>query len=87
MRRFSIILCAVCCLLASCKNSGGKLMPSISGKAGEVLVVIENADWNAELGEEVRSVLEDDVGEQIHCPCCVLMQNGGMIDRVLLARG
>ena len=35
-------------------------MPSISGKAGEVLVVIENADWNAELGEEVRSVLEDE---------------------------
>ncbi len=60
MKRFSIILCAVCCLLASCKNSGGKLMPSISGKAGEVLVVIENADWNGELGEEVRSVLEDE---------------------------
>ena len=30
--------------------------------------------------------VEHDVGEQIHGPCCVLMQNGGMIDRVLLAR-
>ena len=30
--------------------------------------------------------VEHYVGEQIHGPCCVLMQNGGMIERVLLAR-
>lgn len=50
----------ILCLLSSCKNSGEKLMPSISGKAGEVLVVIEKAEWEEVLGESLRNTLEAD---------------------------
>ena len=46
-------------VLAGCKNSA-PLLPTISGKAGEVLVVIEKNDWDGQLGEDVRGVLADE---------------------------
>lgn len=45
--------------LFGCKNSA-PLLPTVSGKAGEVLVVIEKADWDGSLGEAVRAVLADE---------------------------
>lgn len=45
--------------LVSCKSQA-PMLPTISGKAGEVLCVIERADWEGALGESVRSVLEDE---------------------------
>ena len=45
--------------LVSCK-SRGTLLPSISGKAGEVLVVMEKPDWQGQLGDSVRASLEDE---------------------------
>ncbi len=58
MRR--IIIAAVLCLalLATGCKSRPPLLPTISGKAGEVLCVIEKSDWDGKLGEDVRSVLE-----------------------------
>lgn len=49
-------LFAALCLLASCK-SGAPLLPSVSGKAGEVLVVMEKAQWDAAPGDAVRELL------------------------------
>ena len=44
--------------LASCSGGSGKgLLPNVSGKAGEVIVVIEKADWEGALGNEVREIL------------------------------
>lgn len=66
MKRFLIfILAAVSVLsLASCSNGSGSakkpLLPNVSGKAGEVIVVIEKADWENALGNEVREVLACD---------------------------
>lgn len=48
--------------LASCSNGSSRkpLLPNVSGKAGEVIVVIEKADWEDALGNEVREVLAKD---------------------------
>ncbi len=45
---------------ASCKNSGKPLLPNVSGKAGEVVVVIDKAAWEGNLGNEVRNLLARD---------------------------
>ncbi len=45
--------------LVSCKNSKA-LMPNISGKAGEVIVVIDRGDWEGNLGNAVRELLADE---------------------------
>ena len=51
-----IALALICAVFAGCKRSA-PLLPNVSGKAGEVLCVIEKADWDGALGEAVRSVL------------------------------
>lgn len=63
MKRFFLLsLCALCCLCA-CK-SGGKggrrLLPNISGKAGEVLVVCDRYQWDMTLKSVVTESLCDD---------------------------
>lgn len=55
MKRFLPFLAAMC-LLAACKG-GAPLLPSISGKAGEVLVVMEKAQWDDALGAATRELL------------------------------
>ena len=64
MKRFATLLCLVLCL-AGCK-SGKALLPNVSGKAGEILVVMEKADWEGTLGGEVRGLLA--------CECPYLAQ-------------
>ena len=57
------ILLALATLLAlvGCKNEKkGTLLPNVSGKAGEVLVVIEREQWEGNLGVAIRSVLAMD---------------------------
>ena len=50
---------AACCLLTlSCKETTKKL--SSSGKAGEVIVVIEKSDWEGPVGVMLRDTLEAD---------------------------
>ena len=44
----------------SCKSSGKALLPNVSGKAGEVIVVIGKDDWEGNLGNEVRGLLARD---------------------------
>ena len=62
MRRIVSILAAALTIvgLASCSGSGKGLLPNVSGKAGEVIVVIERADWEGALGDEVRDLLAAD---------------------------
>jgi len=57
MRKLNLVLFLILgSLLVSC-NGGPKLMPSISGKAGEVVVVISKGDWETDPGIALRSVL------------------------------
>lgn len=46
--------------LCSCGNSGKSLLPNISGKAGEILVVINKGDWEGAAGNELRTLLASD---------------------------
>ena len=50
-------------LSAACKNNGGsgeKILPSISGKAGEIAVVCSRGDWEAEPGNAIRDIMAQD---------------------------
>ena len=48
-------------MVTGCKNKTQRtLLPNVSGKAGEVLVVIERADWEADLGVAIREALAMD---------------------------
>lgn len=64
MKRIISILtaAAMVVILASCSSGSTRkaLLPNVSGKAGEVIVVIEKADWEGSLGNEVREVLACD---------------------------
>ena len=62
MRRIISILAAALTIVgfASCSWSGKAILPNVSGKAGEVIVVIERADWESALGDEVRDLLAAD---------------------------
>lgn len=60
MKAFKIFLTIFAvALVASCKN-GPQLMPSISGKAGEVVVVINKTQWESDPGVALRSILAVD---------------------------
>ena len=58
MKRFFTFALLALSLLG-CKRTPA-LLPTVSGKAGEVLVVIEKNDWDSQLGESVRGVLADE---------------------------
>jgi len=58
MKRILILFACILGLTA-CKGTKS-LLPNVSGKAGEVIVVIDKDQWDGELGEEVRSVLARD---------------------------
>lgn len=48
-------------VLASCRGGSDKpLLPNVSGKAGEVIVVMDKSDWDGNLGGETRGVLAAD---------------------------
>ena len=46
--------------ICSCKNSGKALLPNVSGKAGEIAVVINKGDWEGAVGTELRALLTSD---------------------------
>ena len=57
------LLALLACVLAlsACKGGNKKaLLPNVSGKAGEVLVIIEREQWEGNLGVAIREVLAGD---------------------------
>lgn len=56
-----LTLLAFALLLAGCKSGSKRtLLPNVSGKAGEVLAVIEREQWEGNLGVAIREVLSGD---------------------------
>jgi len=54
-------LLAVMLALAGCKGGGkGRLLPNVSGKAGEIVVVIDKDNWEGEIGTALREILSGD---------------------------
>ena len=62
MRHLSkITACALVLLSAiSCKTSTKTLLPNVSGKAGEVIIVVGKDSWEGNLGNEIGSLLARD---------------------------
>lgn len=64
MKRISIIAIAVITALSTltgCGSSGRKpLLPTISGKAGEVIIVVGKGEWEGTTGIELRELLASD---------------------------
>lgn len=52
--------------LCACKQEKRQLLPNVSGKAGEVVVMVSKKGWDGELGERVRATLGRD------CPYFVM---------------
>ena len=73
-----LLLCAALLALASCKNTKA-LLPNVSGKAGEIIVVIDKADWEGNLGTKVRDLLA--------CDCPWLAQKEPLYTLVNVAPG
>ena len=44
-------------LLVSCEYTGPKILPNISGASGEIIVIIDRNEWDAEIGVALQSVL------------------------------
>ncbi len=57
MKKTLFILISALLAFSGCKNTG-TILPSISGKAGEVLLVIEKQDLDGALGDTLRESLE-----------------------------
>ena len=70
-------LVAVCAI--SCSNSKTRraLLPNISGKPGEVIVVIDRSQWEGALGNTLRDTLE--------CDCPFLPQKEPLYNLVNVA--
>lgn len=69
---------ALSAALASC-SGGSTLLPNVSGKAGEIIVVIEKEDWEGAVGTEVRDLLA--------CECPYLAQPEPLYSLVNVAPG
>lgn len=76
--RFFIFAALVFSTVA-CKNSGKPLLPNVSGKAGEVVVVVDREPWEGSLGAEIRNLLARD--------CEFLSQREPLYSLVNLATG
>ena len=52
---------AMALALAGCKHKErGALLPNVSGKAGEIVVVIDKDNWEGNIGTELREILAGD---------------------------
>jgi len=58
MKKLSLMMAAVL-LLAGCHGKGSKanLLPNVSGKAGEIVVVIDRDAWEGGVGSSLREIL------------------------------
>ena len=77
MRKLVVILAAALALVG-CKDRK-PLLPNVSGKAGEIIVVIEKEDWEGALGSEIRNLLA--------CECPFLVQPEPLYALVNVAHG
>ncbi len=77
-KRIFILIFIGSLLTFSCKNGKMKesLLPSVSGKAGEVLIIMEKTQWDTDCGKQLRNVLLKEVdvlpqSEPMFNPICI----------------
>ena len=59
MRRF-LLLILMAVTITSCSDKKMSLKPSVTGKAGEVIVVCNKDDWEGEIGTSIRNIIAVD---------------------------
>ena len=59
MRRFLLFILTVVAFTA-CSDKKMSLKPSVTGKAGEVIVVCDKDDWEGEIGTSIRNIIAID---------------------------
>lgn len=60
MRVFKLLVLAlVAVFAASCNDSSELVKQNVGGKAGEIIIVANKAEWESEPGSELRSILAD----------------------------
>lgn len=58
MRKLNLIILVIAIFLTSCNDSDkSALLPNVSGKSGEVILVIEPDHWSSNIGAEFRNKL------------------------------
>ena len=58
MRALKFMILALAAFLAiSCKDDGTLVKQNVGGKAGEIIIVANKAEWESEPGNELRSIL------------------------------
>ena len=77
MKRILLILAAAMAITGC--HSGKPILPSVSGKAGEIVVVIDKDNWEGALGSEVRDLLA--------CDCPYLAQKEALYTLINVAPG
>lgn len=60
MKKILFLLAALMPLLSSCNEDKSAYMKTVTGKAGEVIVILDKANWDGEVGSAVRDVLAKD---------------------------
>ena len=60
MKKMALFAALVLTLVSCGNKSTKKLLPSVSGKAGEILVVMDKTPWEGEPGNAVRELLACD---------------------------
>ena len=60
MRKSLFLLAVLAFVLASCGDDDSAYMKTVNGKAGEVIVILDKTNWDAEVGTSVRDVLAKD---------------------------
>ena len=60
MKKMALFAALVLSLVSCGNSSSKKLLPSVSGKAGEILVVMDKTPWEGEPGNAVRELLACD---------------------------
>ncbi len=57
---YAICVIALAAAAISCKDKGKSLLPNVSGKAGEIIIVMDKENWDGDLGASVRNVMAGD---------------------------
>ncbi|PLX12262.1 MAG: hypothetical protein C0597_13650 [Marinilabiliales bacterium] len=58
MRKLVVSIAVIIALLSSCKdNDQSNLLPNVTGKSGEVVLIIEAEHWNSDIGTEFKNTL------------------------------
>jgi hypothetical protein len=56
MNKINSLICILIISLAACSGEKHPLLPSVSGTAGEVTLVLNKAEWDTEVGQEFRRI-------------------------------